>query len=48
MNIEEIEQKIKELKDLKNKKFLTIDEKTDGFYNGKITVYEEWRNSLKK
>ena len=46
MNIEEIEQKIKELKDLKNQKFLTIDEKTEGFYNGQITVYEKWLETL--
>jgi hypothetical protein len=38
----EIENKIGSLKKLKIDKFLTIDEKTDGFYNGQILVYEKW------
>lgn len=46
MTKEEIENKIKELKQLKINKFLIIDEKTDGFYNGQILVYEKWLNTF--
>jgi hypothetical protein len=46
MKKEEIESKIKELKKLKIDKFLTIDEKTDGFYNGQILVYEKWLSTF--
>jgi hypothetical protein len=42
MNIEEIKIKIRELKKLKSDNFLTIDEQTEGFYNGQIFVYEIW------
>lgn len=46
MTKEEIENKIQELKQLKINKFLIIDEKTDGFYNGQILVYEKWLNTF--
>jgi hypothetical protein len=42
----EIKQKIKELKQIKIDKFLTIDQKTDGFYNGQIYIYEKWLDTL--
>jgi hypothetical protein len=42
----EIEKKISSLKKLKIDNFLTIDEKTDGFYNGQILVYEKWLSTF--
>jgi hypothetical protein len=46
MNTEEIETKIRELNKLKSDKFLTIDDLTDGFYNGQILIYEKWLKVL--
>ena len=48
MEKEEIERKIKELKKYKSDNFLTIDDLTDGFYNGQILVYEKWLSTLEK
>ena len=43
---EEIKRKIQKLKMKKSNEFLTMDEKTDGFYNGQILVYEKWLETL--